>query len=85
MQLGVLIYTHLYLSSEGFSLTDAAFQIIRGGVIPMDIATVHTCDRQTCYVSLLINWGMVADVDIESERFRKIGESRFVLGMFTCA
>ena len=49
----------------------------------MDIATVHTCDRQTCYVSLLINWGMVADVDIESERFRKIGESRFVLGMFT--
>ena len=28
---------------------------------------------------LLANWGLVADVDIESEKFRKIGEKRFVL------
>ena len=32
-------------------------------------------------MSLLANWGLVADVDIESEKFRKIGETRFILGM----
>ena len=68
-------------SREEFSLLNAAFQIIRGGVIPLDIATVQTGDRGKCYMSLLANWGLVADVDIESEKFRKIGETRFILGM----
>ena len=65
---------------EEFSLLNAAFQIIRGGVIPLDIATVETGDGGKCFMSLLGNWGLVADVDIESEKFRKIGETRFVLG-----
>ena len=60
---------------------NAAFQIIHGGVIPLDIATVQTGDGGKCYMSLLANWGLVADVDIESEKFRKIGETRFILGM----
>ena len=46
----------------------------------MDIATVETGDGGKSYMSLLANWGLVADVDIESEKFRKIGETRFVLG-----
>ena len=71
----------IFPSSEEFSLLNAAFQIIRGGVIPLDIATVQTGDGGKCYMSLLANWGLVADVDIESEKFRKIGETRFVLGM----
>ena len=75
------IYISLFPSSEEFSLLNAAFQIIRGGVIPLDIATVQTGDGGKCYMSLLANWGLVADVDIESEKFRKIGETRFILGM----
>ena len=74
-------YISLFPSSEEFSLLNAAFQIIRGGVIPLDIATVQTGDGGKCYMSLLANWGLVADVDIESEKFRKIGETRFILGM----
>ena len=51
----------------------------------MDIATVQTSDGYKCYMSLLANWGLVADADIESERFRKIGPPRFVLGkIFYC-
>ena len=46
----------------------------------MDIATVETGDGGKSYMSLLANWGLVADVDIESEKFRKIGETRFDLG-----
>ena len=59
---------------------NAAFQIIRGGVAPLDLATVQTGDGGECYMALLANWGLVADVDIESEKFRRIGDTRFVLG-----
>ena len=61
---------------------NAAFQIIQGGVIPMDIATVETVNKQTLYMTLLGSWGMIADIDIESEKFRKIGDTRFVVGMY---
>ena len=33
-------------------------------------------------MTLLACWGIVADVDIESESMRSIGEARFVLGQF---
>ena len=49
------------LLREEFSLLNAAFQIICGGVIPSDIATVQTGDGGKCYVSLL------ADDVIEAE------------------
>ena len=65
------------LLREEFNLLNAAFQIIRGGVIPLDIATVQTGDGGKCYMSL----GLVADVVIE---FRKMGETRFVLGECVC-
>ena len=48
----------------------------------MDIATVETADKQTLYMTLLSGWGMIADIDIESEKLRRIGESRFVFGMY---
>ena len=46
----------------------------------MDVGTVHTVDGGKCYTCLLSCWGFVADVDIESEKWRRIGEARFVLG-----
>lgn len=46
----------------------------------MDIATVETADKKPIYMTLLGSWGLVADIDIESEKLRKIGESRFVFG-----
>jgi len=58
----------------------AAFQIIRGGYSSLDVTTIHTCDGWKCYMSLLGAWGLVADVDIESEKLRKIGDIRFLFG-----
>ena len=62
----------------------ATFQIIRGGVTALDLATVQMSDGTSKIMSILAGWGMVADVDIESERFRKLGKARFTLGMWGC-
>lgn len=66
--------------SEPYGVESAAFQIIRGGVIPMDMATVQLGNGTSTYMTLLAGWGIVADIDIESEKFRKLGKSRFLLG-----
>jgi len=58
----------------------AAFLIAKHTVVPMDLVAVDTCTGQRVYSFLLVTWGMVADVDIESERFRSIGSARFTLG-----
>ena len=66
----------------------AAFQIIRGGVAPIDLATVQLSDGSSLYMTIMASWGMIADVDIESEKFRKLGKARFTLGrlyiLFLC-
>lgn len=67
--------------SEEFSLETAAFQIIRGGLTSLDLATVQFGNGTSLYMTILAGWGMIADIDIESERFRRIGEARFTLGM----
>ena len=36
-------------------------------------------------MTLLASWGIVADVDIESENMRRLGEARFILGQCMCA
>ena len=35
-------------------------------------------------MSILFSWGFTADIDIESEKLRFIGESRFVVGALKC-
>lgn len=49
----------------------------------MDLATIQLSDGSSSYMALLANWGVVADIDIESEKFRKIGKTRFLLGMYS--
>ena len=46
----------------------------------MDITTVEMADKQTLYMTILSGWGLISDIDIESESLRRIGDSRFVLG-----
>ena len=45
----------------------------------MDLAVAYTPGNKY-YFNLLIGWGLISDVDIESEKWRSIGEKRFVLG-----
>ena len=70
------------MCSEEINIQNAAFQIVRGGVAPLDVVSVQTCDGEWSYMTLNSGWGLVADVDIESEKWRNLGELRFFLGWF---
>lgn len=40
---------------------------------------MDTC-RERIYSFLSITWGIIADVDIESEKYRSLGNARFTVG-----
>ena len=46
----------------------------------MDVATVEMADGEKCYMSQTIGLGLIADADVESVKFRMLGESRYILG-----
>ncbi|EPS68311.1 d-erythro-sphingosine kinase, partial [Genlisea aurea] len=66
----------LYASGEPCSPSHATLCIIRGHKRSLDIATV--AQGETKFFSMLMMaWGLVADIDIESERYRWMGGIRF--------
>jgi len=64
-------------------VANATFQIICGAVAPMDVLTANTI-KGTKYFCLLSDWGIIADIDIESEKYRCIGDARFFFGAIFC-
>ena len=58
----------------------AAFIIVRGGLTQADVAVTEIKNGSKIYMSLISCLGYIADLDIESERFRYLGENRFILG-----
>jgi sphingosine kinase len=50
-------------------------------VLPMDLMLVQTPARTYCSF-LSVGYGLLADIDIESERLRMLGESRFTVWAF---
>ncbi len=51
-------------------------------VLPMDLVAVDTV-RERLYSFLSVTWAIIADVDIESERYRGLGRARFTVGALT--
>lgn len=60
-------------STENF-LVQSAVMISRHDVIPFDLAIVDTCDGRRIFSFLVIEWGIVADVDCDSEKYRFLGK-----------
>lgn len=59
-------------------VTPSVLNIIHGQIVPMDLVKVQT--KKECFFSFLsVGWGLMADIDIESERLRAIGEARFAV------
>ncbi|KAM8721633.1 hypothetical protein ACLKA7_007505 [Drosophila subpalustris] len=55
---------------------------VAGRATPMDVVRVELSHRDKHFVMysfLSIGWGLIADIDIESERLRSIGAQRFTL------
>lgn len=54
----------------------STLNVVGGSVVPMDIVRVET-NKEILFSFLSIGWGLLADIDIESEKLRAIGSQRF--------
>ncbi|KAJ0983654.1 hypothetical protein J5N97_011909 [Dioscorea zingiberensis] len=60
---------------EVYSVSNAAFAIIRGHTRKLDVASILQGEARF-YSVLMLTWGFMADVDIESEKYRWMGHAR---------
>nr|QFF91284.1 sphingosine kinase 2 isoform 2 [Potamotrygon motoro] len=61
-------------------LQNCILLLCRGCPTPMDLVSVTTSSGRRLFSFLSVAWGFVADVDLESERYRQLGPARFTLG-----
>ena len=65
------------------SIEAAAFQLIRGGVVCTDLATIQLSDGKCTYCVFVTTLGFLSDVCMEAERWRSFGLrfTRYYIGM----
>ncbi|XP_006787555.1 sphingosine kinase 1-like isoform X1 [Neolamprologus brichardi] len=61
-------------------LVSCGFLLCKGLVSHMDMVSVHLSSSPRLFSFLSLAWGFVADVDIESEKYRHFGTVRFTIG-----
>lgn len=60
---------------ENYSIQNATFAVIKGHKRTLDVTTV--LQGKTRFFSILmLSWGLIADIDIESEKYRWMGGTR---------
>ena len=67
-------------SMEKF-VVQAAVLTATHSVLPFDLATIDTCDGQRIFSFLAVEWGIIADVDCESEQYRFLGKINQILNI----
>ncbi|XP_061472283.1 sphingosine kinase 1 isoform X2 [Rhineura floridana] len=63
-------------------LMNCTYFLCKGLHAPMDLVSLHTASGKRLFSFLSFGWGFVSDVDIASERYRKLGGARFTVGTF---
>ncbi|KAG7504504.1 sphingosine kinase 1-like [Solea senegalensis] len=61
-------------------LLSCGFMLCKGLVGSLDLVSIHLSSQQRLFSFLSLAWGFVADVDIESEKYRHVGAIRFLMG-----
>lgn len=56
------------------------FMLCKGLVSHLDLTSVCLASNHRLFSFLSLAWGFVADVDIESEKYRHVGAARFTMG-----
>lgn len=56
----------------------SALSVVKNKYTPIDLVRIETTS-QILYSFLSVGWGLIADIDIESERLRAIGGQRFTI------
>lgn len=57
----------------------STYLVAKHKVMPMDLVAVDTI-KERVYSFLSVTWAIMADVDIESEKYRSLGGARFTVG-----
>ncbi|XP_074486672.1 sphingosine kinase 1-like [Sebastes fasciatus] len=61
-------------------LVSCGFLLCQRLVAHMDLVSIHLPSSPRLFSFLSLAWGFVADVDIESEKYRHVGAARFTVG-----
>ncbi|XP_039715778.1 sphingosine kinase 1 isoform X4 [Pteropus medius] len=61
-------------------LTNCTRLLCRRLLAPMNLLSLQMASGLRIFSVLSLAWGFIADVDIESEKFRRLGEMRFTVG-----
>ncbi|RVE53712.1 hypothetical protein evm_001604 [Chilo suppressalis] len=69
------LYNEPYIPEN---LTGLSMALARGKISPMDVVRVET-KTKIMFSFLSVGWGLLSDIDIESERLRAIGGHRFTV------
>ncbi|XP_006018367.1 sphingosine kinase 1 [Alligator sinensis] len=65
-------------------LTNCTYILCKGLHTPMDLVSLRTASGKRLFSFLSFGWGFISDVDITSERYRKLGNARFTMGTVQC-
>ncbi|XP_006886421.1 PREDICTED: sphingosine kinase 1 [Elephantulus edwardii] len=63
-------------------LTNCTLLLCHRLLSPMNLLSLHTASGLHLFSVLSLAWGFVADVDLESEKYRSLGTIRFTVGTF---
>ncbi|XP_022830004.1 sphingosine kinase 1 [Spodoptera litura] len=69
------LYNEPYIPQN---LTGITMGIVKGETAPMDVVRIET-KSSIMFSFLSVGWGLLSDIDIESERLRAIGGQRFAV------
>ncbi|XP_054250069.1 sphingosine kinase 1 [Indicator indicator] len=65
-------------------LLNCTFILCKGLHTQMDLASLSTASGKRLFSFLGFGWGFISDVDIDSEKYRRLGNARFTLGTLQC-
>eukprot|EP00794_Sanderia_malayensis_P008857 gene8857-9806_t len=69
----------LHAANDVCDILSAAFHVARGNPHPIDLCSIQNHDHRL-FAFLSLTWGIISDIDIESERLRLLGNARFTVG-----
>eukprot|EP00050_Salpingoeca_kvevrii_P001306 m.166882 g.166882 ORF g.166882 m.166882 type:complete len:634 (+) comp10342_c0_seq2:2291-4192(+) len=59
------------------NITAAMLGIIKGNTVPLDLMSIRQPGQPAFFSHMVVMWGLFADIDIESEKYRWMGPVRF--------
>lgn len=77
----LFFYRHEQVAGKKL-LTNCAFILCKGQPLPLDIVSLTTLPEKRLFSFLSVAWGLISDIDIESEKYRFMGHARFSVGTF---